>query len=229
MTFSKKYFDKQLSVVSAMKMFDVSRDDVLNLYPGGDFEASLTRNSLSQIMSLNVDDSLKEKLDKLCNISFTRDRRTPIEYAADLTFGWVIEDIILIYLNLNGFVADLVGADKDREFLSNSKISSDADMEINGRTADIYVDLDGYWTKNDSLDLRMSKYNKLVKEKSILIGVSPKNCQLLVLDFSKDIDIEIRQNPLWGGKEVATIKNIKNLFVGLDKFTSDLYNITHNK
>ncbi len=228
MTFSKKYYDKQSSVLAAMQMFNVEKHDILSLYPGGEFDRELTKSALNEFMSLNVSESLEKRINEICNISFNRDRRTPVEYAADLTFGWVVEDILLVYLNLNGFVADLVGADKDREFLSSSKISSDADMEINGRLADIYVDLDGYWTKNDSLDLRMSKYNKLVKEKSLLIGVSPLNCQMLVLDFSKDVEVEIRQNPLWGGKEVATIKNIKNIFVGLDKFTSNLYTITHN-
>lgn len=178
-------------------------------------------------MSLDISDKTKDKLNEICNITFTRDRRTPVEYALDLVFGWVVEDTILVYLNNKGIDAELVGADKFREFLSSGKIKSDSDMVIEGRNTDIYVDLDGYWSKNNSLDLRMSKYNKMIKQESLLIGVSPQDSKIILLDLAEKHEIEIRNNPLWGGKEVATINNVSEKLNGLDIFDKSLYNIIH--
>lgn len=228
MMVGKKYITKRDSIFDIMSMFDVSEEELYSKYNNKEFVNKLTSQVLEQCLFLNFTKDIEHKLNNLCAITYNRDKRSPIEYALDLVYGWLIEDIITIYLNRKGFNAKLIGADKDREFLKKKTISTDADLIINGRAADIYADMDGYWNKTDSLDLRINKYHKLIQEKSILIGVSPKECQMLLLDFSRDIDIEVRANPLWGGKQVATVSNINRKLIELDNFKSDLYNIIHN-
>jgi hypothetical protein len=228
MTVAKKYITKRDSIFDLMHMFDVSEEELHAKYNSKQFINKLTSPVIDQCLSLNFSKETEHKLNNLCAITYNRDKRTPIEYALDLVYGWLTEDIVTIYLNRKGFNAKLIGADKDREFLKSKSVSSDADLIIDGRAADIYADMDGYWAKTGTLDLRINKYKKLVQEKSILIGVSSKFEQILLLDFSTNIDVEIRSNPNWGGKEVATINNINRKVIELDNFKSDLYNIIHN-
>lgn len=228
MMLSKKYITKRDSIFDVMAMFDVSEEELYSKYNNKEFVNKLTSQVLEQCLFLSFTKDTEHKLNNLCAITYNRDKRTPVEYALDLVYGWLVEDIVTIYLNKKGFNAKLVGADKDREFLKKKSISADADLIVNGRAADIYADMDGYWNKTDRLDLRINKYHKLVQEKSILIGVSPKECQMLVLDFSRDVEVEIGPNPLWGGKQVATVSNVNRKLIELDNFKSDLYNIIHN-
>lgn len=38
MTFSQKYYSKQKSVVAAMQMFGISKQEIIDLYPAGEFD-----------------------------------------------------------------------------------------------------------------------------------------------------------------------------------------------
>lgn len=212
---------KRNAVYQAFEMFEVEREQVLFEYPNKDFEKATTRKLVVEAMNMDISQSHQDILNELCSSQFSKESRTPVEYAMNLIYGWLIEDAVYIWLIQKGFTVEKTGADKDREFLSARKISAGEDLSINGRPTDIFCDMDGYWAKNDSMDIRMSKYNKL-KDNGLIIGVSPKNGQVTGIDLKNESDLEIRNNPLWGGREVATLKNMSSKLFSVKDLDSNL-------
>jgi hypothetical protein len=197
-------------------------DEIPFMYPDQVFDKSLTRKLAQQALNLTVDDFHSERLDKLCDIRFNRDARTAAEYAIDLIYGWFVEDLVLEYLQLKGFKVKKQGVDKDREFLPNSKIKSDIDLEVfvgkASRLFDVYFDSQGYWQKNNKLDIRESKWKELEKTNSSVLCIS--NFGFGIIDSSSEHTFG--PNPLWGGKNSATIKGIKDKLTDLDQFTKNI-------
>ena len=47
------------------------------------------------------------------------------------------------------------------------------------------TDYSGYWSKTKQLDLRDSKYLKMKRENSILLGISLCDSKYVIIDFDK--------------------------------------------
>jgi len=200
---------KRNAVYQALDMFNIEVEQILFEYPDGKFDKITTRKLVNEAMSMNISKTHEDRLNELCSSQFSKESRTPVEYALNLIYGWLIEDCIYLWLVQHGYNVEKTGADKDREFLSGRKISAGEDLSIEEKPTDIFCDMDGYWSKNNTMDIRMSKYNKL-KSDGLIIGVSPKNGQVTVIDLKNETDIEIRNNPLWGGREVATLNGVSS-------------------
>ena len=121
-----------------------------------------------------------------------KDDRKPIEYAQDLVASWIFEDVLIKDLADNGCVLTLNGADKKREILKSSKVSSSSDaiLEYEGKSCpiEIMTDYTDYWQKKLRLDLRDDKCLKMCHEKSILLGIAVPSSKYILLDFAKDLD-----------------------------------------
>lgn len=188
------------------------------MYPNETFVNYLTMSLADQALYLQVSEEYSKKLESLCNISYNRDARTPVEYAIDLIFGWIVEDVVIEYLLLNGFNVEKIGADSERVFLSSGNITTDNDVRIEysgkSKEFDIYFDSQGYWTKYDKIDIRESKWKSITKDGISIICVS--NQGFAIID--SDSEYSFGPNPLWGGKNCATIKGIKSQLVDLESF-----------
>ena len=128
------------------------------------------------------------------------DKRTPEEYALDLVSSWVFEDTLLKYgskyLNLT-----LNGADKTREILSNTRVSSASDFMLAGRCLEVVNSYTKYWKVKKQIDLRDNKYNKLKAKNSLLLCVDVYSKNFFVLDLTKDIPFKyIESHEFYGGK-----------------------------
>lgn len=119
-------------------------------------------------------------IDQMCNLP-NRDSRTPTEYARDLVISWLVEDIIQVYLGLSKN-----GADAQRDFLRKGQIKYDSDFIHNNRHLELYVNFTNYWTKTKKIDLRMDKYQHLVDNKALLLGIAFESCQFFLIDFEKE-------------------------------------------
>lgn len=161
--------------------------------------------SESNILILKQDFSvLKERYPQVwLNISscvHNADRRTPEEYALDLVSSWVFEDTLLKYGSKH-LSLTLNGADRTREILSNTRVSSASDFMLAGRCLEVVNSYTKYWKVKKQIDLRDNKYNKLKAKKSLLLCVDVYSKNFFVLDLTKDIPFKyIESHEFYGGK-----------------------------
>lgn len=152
-----------------------------------------------------------------CRLDFHRDMRSSLNYALDLILGWLVEDLILNKMKALGSSIELDGADKSREFLKGYEITVDSDFLIDGingpQSIELVVSWDDYWKNTNSLDLRSSKYEKLLKSKldARILAIDVSSQEGMVLTTT-DIQSKIRRrnNPAWGGKLVYTFFGIND-------------------
>lgn len=149
----------------------------------------------------------------LISCRHNRDHRTPIEYGQDLVASWIYEDYLIEQLSRCGLSIVRAGADKNREILANTKVSSASDCQIsfNGcsRKLEIMNDYKGYWSKYGNIDLRDDKFEKLCKENSIFLGTAPQDNKYIIIDFTKPINAEyIPSHFPYGGKPAYKINGI---------------------
>lgn len=222
MEITEKIVNKNKAVKQLAKTLNVS--GVINSYPKETFNGRLNYQIAKEAATLNFTPETIKILSEVGNISFTKDARTAAAYAYDLIIGWFVEDIIIAYLENQGFTVIKIGADADRRFLKQGSIKSDLDIEIfNPKTGekerfDIYFDSNGYWAKYDKIDIRESKWNTLVKNNAAMICLSNEGIAII------DINTEhtIAPNPLWGNKNSATIKGIKHMLNHAQNLTQAL-------
>jgi len=123
-----------------------------------------------------------------------RDSRTIMQYGQDLVASWIFEDDLLKKLITLGLSIEGAGADRERQILTNSRVSSSSDflISLNGREVklELMTDYSGYWSKTKQLDLRDSKYLKMKRENSILLGISLCDSKYVVIDFDKEVSAE---------------------------------------
>ena len=209
---------KRDSLISLCKKLGISKQELIYAYPDEAFVNYLTKSLADQALNLNISKDYEEKLNSLCNISYNKDARTPVEYAIDLIFGWMVEDSIAAFLEQNNFEVEKMGADSERAFLQSGRITTDIDAKISidgkSKTFDIYFDSQGYWEKYDKIDIRESKWKAISKDGSAVICVS--NAGFAIIDC--DSEHTFGPNPLWGGKKCATINGIKSKLIDLDSF-----------
>jgi len=163
-----------------------------------------------------------------------RDKRTIEEYAKDLVSSWVYEDTILIYLKDN-FEIELYGADRERNVLPSSKVSTDSDFCIKKNDELINVELvnsyTNYWKAYQRIDLRDNKFETLKKKQTLLICIDIFNKEFYFVDLKKSNE-NIKYIPYHEpyGKPAYQILldntnvfsfSIKNLIKELNKFLNE--------
>ena len=171
--------------------------------------------SESNILILKGDENLLRikypvTYNNLLSCNHHRDHRTFIEYGQDLVASWLFEDKIVDILINNGIDVHLAGADRNREILSNSKVSSssDASITINNITIplELMSDYTGYWTRTKKIDLRDDKYLRLKRTKSLFLGISTVDRKFVLLDFRNNINFSYSPYHVpYGGKPCYTI------------------------
>jgi len=129
----------------------------------------------------------EEQYNRILSCKYLADKRTLIDYARDIVASWVFEDYIFETLKNNTFSIELAGADKLRKFLSSSKTSAQSDFLIKYNGVSIKLELmsdyTGYWHKQKRIDLRDAKYNKLIKEQSLFLGLCVLSGEFTLIDF----------------------------------------------
>jgi hypothetical protein len=116
-------------------------------------------------------------INEVCNLPHNKDSRTPLQYATDLIIGWLSEDAILKMIP----DAQLIGADKTRNFLTKETISHTADIQTPTKTIELIFDYTNHWSKADKLDLRDNKLDYLKQNNITLLGVAPRTGKALVI------------------------------------------------
>ena len=219
---NQKLIDKRDSLIRLAEKVGVDYETIPFMYPRGSFDRMLTYQVALEAFKLDMSPEHQERLNDICNIPFNRDNRSAAEYAIDLIYGWFAEDIIIEFLLSNGFDVIRTGIDREREFLSSGRIKSDLDIMVthkeNARYFDIYFDSSNYWDKTDKIDIRESKWNMIIKEDSSIICIS--NAGFGIIDAGSEYTLG--PNPLWGGKNCATVKGIKSQLTDVDKFIIEL-------
>jgi hypothetical protein len=219
---NQKLIDKRDSLIRLAEKVGVDCDTIPFMYPRIPFDRTLTYEVALEALKLDMSPEHQTRLNDICNIPFNRDNRSAAEYAIDLIYGWFAEDIIIEFLLAEGFDVIRTGVDREREFLSSGRIKSDLDIMVtykgNARYFDIYFDSSNYWDKTDKIDIRESKWNMIIKEDSSVICVS--NAGFGIIDATSKYTLG--PNPLWGGKNCATVKGIKSQLTNVDKFIIEL-------
>lgn len=147
----------------------------------------------------------------LLSCRHNRDSRTPFEYGQDLVASWLFEDFLMENLINSKLDVSSAGADKDREILPHTKVSSSSDCIVssNGkrRPLELMCDYTGYWTKTGKMELRDAKFQKMQDSKSLFLGVSTTNNKYILLDMSEELESKfIPAYFLYGYKPAYSIK-----------------------
>jgi len=115
------------------------------------------------------------------------DGREPLEYARDIVATWIFEDYMLEVLQNDYFEIKLGGADKVREFLPNEKVKYDSDFIIVHKDKryklELVTNYTDFWDRQKKIHLRCKKYDSLIKEKAILLGIGLTSKNFLTIDF----------------------------------------------
>ncbi len=162
-----------------------------------------------------------EAYKNLLSCNHHRDRRTPLEYGQDLVASWLFEDYLMENLQAQGISVSGAGADKNREVLSNAKVSASSDCLVcykgKQRLLELMSDYTGYWARYKKMELRDSKFTKMQESQSLFLGVSTVDHKYLLLDMSGDFDYSfIPSYFLYGGKPAYSIKLSPSLLKDLD-------------
>jgi len=166
--------------------------------------------------------------------SHQNDSRDHVSYCVDLILGWLAEDIILTVILLEGIPARLQGSDSEREFLSQNELDTAPDIIIGKegeeRLLEIICDWTNHWEEQHKADLRDNKFVRLVKDNSLLLGVSPISGTGFLMNVS-DNHHEFEYNQYIGAynKSGYTTKEINNHLKSINEVLSDLYNIFNEK
>ncbi len=165
----------------------------------------------------------------LFSCNHNRDRRTPMEYGQDLVASWLFEDMLMDNLKKAGVSVVGAGADKNREVLSNAKVSASSDclVSYNGkeRLLELMSDYTGYWSRYHKMELRDSKFTKMQESKSLFLGVSTTDNKYILLDMGEQFEFKfIPSYFLYGGKPAYSVKLPKEAMKELDfaQLSSDI-------
>ncbi len=158
-----------------------------------------------------------------------RDRRTPMEYGQDLVASWLFEDMLMDNLKKAGVSVVGAGADKNREVLSNIKVSASSDCLVSydgkERFLELMSDYTGYWSRYNKMELRDSKFTKMQESKSLFLGVSTTDNKYILLDMREPFEFKfIPSYFLYGGKPAYSVKLPKEAMKELDfnQLSSDI-------
>lgn len=149
--------------------------------------------------------------ENLLSCVHNRDRRSPIEYGQDLVASWIFEDTLVEALTQEGLPTRLAGADCNRQILETSRVSSASDSIVSfgaqSRHLEIMCDYTGWWERTGHMELRDDKFQKLVREQALFIGVCTKSKKYILLDFRKPINAKyIAAHKPYGDKPAQSIQ-----------------------
>ena len=204
-----------------------SVDDILKKYENQYFKNTKISKKVvfEQVLNLKLSNETFNFLEKCgSNLGEFSDVRRAYEYATDLIIGWISEDVILKkledLLRKNKMDVDikLNGSDRNRDFLQRDEIKSQPDIMIGGRTLEVVDDWFACWTSSSPhWDLRNDKYNKLVKEQSLVIGFSSETKEGIFIDFKKDNPVFFQNKvKAWGYKQGYTTTDVKKYLHPID-------------
>jgi len=158
-----------------------------------------------------------------------RDGRSPVEYGIDLVRGWLYEDALIGGFGLHGMNAERVGRDHLREFLPGSKVGSDSDFLVSRgsmtRRVEVVSDYTKYWESNDRVDLRDSKYQKLVDEDCLLLGISLGTLDGFLFHPRTETRFKVVRIPRHGGfrgKPAVSVFGVSDITVPVPELLSSL-------
>jgi hypothetical protein len=187
-----EYSMKVDSCVYSVSSLGSSVNDVCASYGGTRFPESTVekKEAFEQVIAKELSPPVHEYFTTKCSLTYHRDRRQPHEYAVDLVLGWIVEDAVVKAIERAGTLVVLNGHDRYREFLSPRKISTQPDMIIQGkksnRLLEIFSDWKDTWKKKGHADLRDNKFERLVAEKALLLGIAPISQQGFLIDMAID-------------------------------------------
>jgi len=220
---SNTYSKKVGACKQCLDLLEVDIDQLVSKYDGEYFpDSKINKGELFRNIMLSGSYSKEQEtyMEDMCGgLTRFRDKRTGVEYAADLVIGWLSEDGLIDYFSNTGQSAVLSGDDRYREFLNPRKISTQADIELRSATGkrklEYMNDWTDTWIKWNHLDLRENKYLKLVDEKAIFLGISPLSQEALVIDIGNEKTktnwVRIDSHWPYGGKPAWQLKNPKAL------------------
>lgn len=161
-----------------------------------------------------------ETYSNLISCGHNKDKRSPIEYGQDLVASWLFEDYLMNELSAVGLHVEAAGADKNREILPYTKVSSSSDCLVSyqgrKRCLEIMNDYTGWWRRTHQIDLRDQKYNKIAETHSIFLGISNSdNSYILIGDISSFPSQFIQEHAPYGNKPAyrlsITERDLSNL------------------
>jgi hypothetical protein len=201
------HLKKLMALNNIAMMLEVDIEEIISTYPDEEFIGRLNQKMIRDSRKL-FSEELAEILNKVCDLPFLRDKRTPVEYGYDLIYGWLMEDIAIKFLEREGLEVERTGADATRVFLKERQISSFSDIKIKDKYFDITFDTTDSWWGTNSLDIRLSKWNELRSVGGGIICFSQAG--VTVIDVSKEEDTGVWLNPAWGFKEAVSIGNMRS-------------------
>jgi hypothetical protein len=220
---AKKY--KFVELVKLSKFLEIDFEKILEKYDKTSFiETSIVKGPFFRgLVNGSMSDQDSVIVAQKCALSFHKDMRSSINYAIELCIAWLLEDLILEKLKTLGATIELDGKDQGRDFLSKYSISVHPDFIYKSQSKSIAVELvtswDDYWMKNDVLDLRSSKYEKLVNTSSetfiLAIDVLRREGMFLSAAEIRSNSVK-RVNPAWGNKLVYSYSGINKNRNSLD-------------
>jgi hypothetical protein len=219
-----RYRTKAKALLESLNCIGVALPSLLARYEGVNLADSTLDKGwvFSQVVGCEIDLETHAYLEGKCgSLGHHRDGRTGAEYAADLIYGWLIEDAVLARIQRSDSGAILSGHDRFREFLPAGKISAQPDIKVRfkgeDRLLEVFADWTGYWRKRGEIDLRDAKYDRLMLEGALMLGIAPSTTEGFLLDFKTDrLSFSPAPNPRYGGKWAYRSDEIRDWLRPLD-------------
>jgi hypothetical protein len=189
----------------------VDLEKILATYPDEDFSGRLTRKMAEDSLSESVSPELEEILNKVCDLPFLKDKRTPVDYGLDLIYGWLMEDIVIEFLSTNGLQPEKTGVDAGRILLKDFEIKTNYDITIYGHHFDIYFDSGNIWYDQNGMDVRESKWNSLRAVGGTILCFSRAGTGFV--HTTQHNDFGIWENPAWGFKRAVSVNDMRDRLV----------------
>lgn len=186
-TGAKQFFGRPLDEAAAE--YGYSADNILILQGNGEELRTRFPRIYQNIMSCR----------------YQADRRMPIEYAQDLVASWLIEDYFLKDMSSDQYRITLDGADRRRQILTSTRVSTSSDFMVEkGRTRiklELMNNYTNYWHRKGILHLRDWKYQKMQDSRSLFVAVAVPTREFAIYDFREEVPAEyIPSHQNYGGK-----------------------------
>jgi hypothetical protein len=215
----EKYRSKVYFFHKIKSLMSIPNYRILEQYPDEEFNNRLNKKIVEETLEFKFSDETVANLNRVCDISFTKDKRTPFEYALDLIVGWLMEDTLVAFLDDNEIHAKKIGVDAGRDFLTGAQINSTADLLIDGIECDVYFDSQGVWETENSMDVRETKWNYLKSNGGAIICISEAG--FAIVETSKE-NPNVWENHRWGFKRAVSINDMRDRLINVYRFVKKI-------
>jgi len=185
----ENYYTKYRDVYERWKLPKTECYDIINKYA-----------------TLLIRELLKNEKEGIKLPSYYKDLRTPHDYIYDIIDGWLIEDLVLLWLTTHGVAAAKYGDDKNNVIIrhNSKKITNKQDIIINNIKP---LELQLSRNIRSIYHIKINKAKRLMEDDGILMYVIyPTDSYFLI--SSKDFaNLQPKANPCWGGKVAYEIKS----------------------